>query len=66
MEFLSFVFDHPKRWLGLGVIILIIGSLIAKTINRILRHKRIMKYGYPPNCDADGCQLEKENEQQTN
>jgi hypothetical protein len=55
MELIKFVLSD--FWIFLGFIIILsgIGTFIYRIINRALRHKSIMKWGYPPpHCDADG------------
>jgi hypothetical protein len=55
VEFLKHVFSNFWMWLGFVIIIGMILNFIFKTYNRALRHRHIMKYGYPPShCDADG------------
>ena len=42
-------------WIMVAMILTIPAKLIAFIINRPLRHRNIMKHGYPPShCDADG------------
>ena len=42
-------------WLGFTIIIVQFLTFFFKMYNRTLRHRNIMKYGYPPeHCDADG------------
>ena len=55
VEFLKFVFSNFWMWLGFIIVLGTILNFIFKVYNRGLRHRNIMKYGYPPeHCDADG------------
>jgi hypothetical protein len=52
MNIWQFMSEHP--WLTF-FLVLIIKESIVNTINRVMRHWNIHKYGYPPpHCDADG------------
>lgn len=55
MEFVNFIFSHFFIWLGFVIILYMIGKFHFNVYNRTLRHRSIMKHGYPPeHCDADG------------
>jgi hypothetical protein len=59
MEALRFIFSNFWIWLGFTMtftsVVYATYKLIAFIYNRTLRHRVLMKYGYPPaNCDADG------------
>jgi len=55
VEFLKFVFSNFWMWLGFVIIVGQLLTFIFRVYNRALRHRSLMKYGYPPeNCDADG------------
>ena len=55
VEFLKFVFSNFWMWLGFVIIVGMVLNFIFKVYNRGLRHRNIMKHGYPPeHCDADG------------
>jgi putative Mn2+ efflux pump MntP len=58
MKTFEFIFGNFWHWLGFVILIVLIGKYIYvfvyNTYQRTLRHFTIMKYGYPPNCDADG------------
>jgi len=54
-EYLHFIFSD--FWIFVGNMLLIFGllELLFRVYNRALRHRHVMKYGYPPeHCDADG------------
>lgn len=54
-DFFTYIFGNFWMWLGFVIIVGQILSFIFKVYNRGLRHRNIMKHGYPPaNCDADG------------
>ena len=54
-EFFNIIFTNFWMWLGFVIIFGMILNFIFKLYNRALRHRHIMKYGYPPeHCDADG------------
>ncbi len=64
-DFLKHVFSNFWMWLGFVIIIGMVLNFIFKSYNRALRHRHIMKHGYPPeHCDADGSypQIKKEEE----
>lgn len=52
LEFLKFVFSHFWAWLGFIIVFLSIIhnilTFITTTFELCLIHRRIMKYGYPP------------------
>ena len=55
VEFLKFVFSNFWMWLGFVIVVGQLLNFIFRMYNRSLRHRNIMKYGYPPeHCDADG------------
>jgi len=55
VEFLKYVFSSFWMWLGFVIVFGMILNFLFKLYNRSLRHRNIMKYGYPPeHCDADG------------
>lgn len=55
MEIVKFIFSNFWIWLGFVIILSGIGTFIFRVYNRALRHRNIMKHGYPPeHCDADG------------
>ena len=55
MEILQFIFSNFWIWLGFVIILSIPLTFIFRVYNRTLRHRNIMKNGYPPeHCDADG------------
>jgi len=55
VEFLKYVFGNFWMWLGFVIIFGMILNFFFKVYNRALRHRTLMKYGYPPeHCDADG------------
>jgi hypothetical protein len=55
MEIVKFIFSNFWIWLGFVIILSEIGTFIFRVYNRALRHRSIMKHGYPPeHCDADG------------
>ena len=61
MEFIKFIFSNFWIWLGFVIILNGFGIFIFNVYNRAMRHRNIMKHGYPPaNCDADGDFLKKE------
>jgi len=67
METLKFIFAHWQLsfgyLLGLILVFAVIMYYINFTLNNFLRHRRIMKHGWPPsNCDGDGDSYE-DNEQ---
>jgi len=54
-EFLKYIFGNFWMWLGFTIIIVQFLTFFFKMYNRTLRHRNIMKYGYPPeHCDAYG------------
>ena len=58
-DFLDFVFRSFWTFIGfaiiLGIVVQFLYSLIYNPIQRTLRHRVMMKHGYPPkHCDADG------------
>lgn len=55
MEFLYFVFSDFWRFLGFLVLLSAVGGFFYKCWNRFLRHRSLLRLGYPPpHCDADG------------
>jgi len=55
MEIVKFIFSNFWIWLGFMIILSGIGTFIFRVYNRALRHRNIMKHGYPPkHCNADG------------
>jgi hypothetical protein len=55
MKLLEFIFSGFWIFVGFALIFGEILTFILNLINRILRHRNIRKYGYPPaHCDADG------------
>lgn len=59
METLKFIFSSFWIWLGFTFtftsVLYATYKLIAFICNRGLRHRVLMKHGYPPeHCDADG------------
>lgn len=54
-DFLKYVFSNFWMWLGFVIVFGMILNFIFRVYNRALRHRNIMKQGYPPeHCDADG------------
>ena len=53
-EFLKFIFGNFWAWLGFILVIVVILGFIFKVYNRTLRHRNILKHGYPEGTDADG------------
>ena len=61
MKFIEFIFSGFWIWLGFMLLLSGVATFIFRVYNRALRHRNIMKYGYPPShCDADGDFPEKE------
>jgi len=62
MEALKFIFSSFWIWLGFMVLMIISLIIVCKFLyvfiyniyQRTLRHFVMLKYGYPPKCDADG------------
>lgn len=62
MEALKFIFSSFRIWLEFMVLMVISLTIIGKFLyvfifniyQRTLRHFVMLKYGYPPNSDADG------------
>jgi len=55
VEFLKYVFGGFWMWLGFVIVVGMILNFIFRLYNRALRHRSLMKHGYPPeHCDADG------------
>ena len=55
VEFLKYVFGSFWMWLGFVIIVGMVLNFIFRSFNRTLRHRSIMKHGYPPeHCNADG------------
>jgi hypothetical protein len=54
MELFKFIFSNVFIWLGFMILIITIGKITFSFYQRTLRHFIMLKYGYPPNCDADG------------
>ena len=55
MEIIKFIFSNFWIWLGFIIIFGGVSSFIFRVYSRALRHRSIMKHGYPPDhCDADG------------
>lgn len=62
MEILKFIFSDLWIWLGFMTLMVILLTIISRFLyvlifnmyQRTLRHFVMLKYGYPPNCDADG------------
>ena len=61
MEIIKLIFSNFWIWIGFVLILSGVGTFIFRVYNRALRHRNIMKHGYPPeHCDADGDFQEKE------
>jgi len=61
MEIIKFILSNFWPFIGSVILISIIPYFIYKFYSRDLRHRILMKYGYPPeHCDADGNFKEKE------
>ncbi len=61
MELIKFIFSDFWIWLGFFLLLILPLELLFKAYNRRLRHRNILKHGYPPShCDADGDFLKKE------
>jgi len=55
MEIIKLIFSNFWIWIGFVLILSGVGTFIFRVYNRALRHRNIMKHGYPPeHCDADG------------
>lgn len=55
MEILRFIFSGFWIWLGFTLILFGMGDILFSFYNRFLRHRNIIKHGYPSKyCDADG------------
>ena len=58
MKTFEFIFGNFWHWLGFMIKIFFIGKylyiIIYNFYQRTLRHFIMLKYGYPPHCDADG------------
>jgi len=55
MEIVKLIFSNFWIWLGFVIILSGIATFTFRIYNRALRHRNIMKHGYPPqHCDADG------------
>ena len=59
MEFIRFIFSNIFIFVGFVIgfvlIIISISQMLYKFVNRILRHRAIMKHGWPPaHINADG------------
>lgn len=55
MEIIKFIFSGFWVYLGFYVIVVALLISIYNFYNRTLRHRSLMKHGYPPShCDGDG------------
>lgn len=67
-DFLDLIFQTFWTFLGfailLSIMVIFIYNLIFNTIQRFLRHRVMMKYGYIEGCDADG-EFPKSEEEET-
>jgi len=65
IEILEFIFSGFWIWLGTFILVSLLFITLFKFYNRYLRHRNILKHGYPPpHCDADGdFPEEKDNEE---
>lgn len=53
-DLIFFIFSSFWIWIGFVILIGIPLNFIYQVINRLLRHRSIMKHGYPEGTDADG------------
>jgi hypothetical protein len=54
LEAMKFIFKNFWTFIGFLLILFLMGNFIYNIYNRTLRHKILMKKGYPPLCDAEG------------
>lgn len=55
MEFLIFTFQSFWHFVGVVILLYVPVEILKFAINRPLRHRNIMKHGWPPShCDGDG------------
>jgi hypothetical protein len=65
VEFLKYVFSNFWSWVGFVLVFGMVLNFLFNFYNRALRHRHIMKHGYPPeHCDADGSFRQIKKEQQ--
>lgn len=65
-DILEFTFRSFWTFMGMLIIICVIIQLIMFLYNRPMRHRVLMKHGYPPaHCDADGDLMEEEDKEES-
>ena len=54
-DFLNLTLSGFGHFIGVLVLIIVLGRFIQNILTKILRHFILYKHGYPPeHCDADG------------